>query len=176
MKGKNMNYIYNKDSFENSVEVDNYPWGFRLKTKKRYWIETNKKGSRFMSCTLNPKNNQWCKPKASIYEPVMVMTSEEKEGKTFINYIQLDMYCNNKTIVQFTKEIDVDKLPLQSQKKICLLKSKNYAWEGVEVKFVSNPSPEESKKMDENKAKVEKYMIAKANNAYSACLAKNNLN
>ena len=36
-------YIYNKDSFENSVEVDNYPWGFRLKTKKRYWIETNKK-------------------------------------------------------------------------------------------------------------------------------------
>ena len=56
-----MNYIYNKDSFENSVEVDNYPWGFRLKTKKRYWVETNKKGSRFMSCTLNPKNNQWCK-------------------------------------------------------------------------------------------------------------------
>ena len=35
-------YIYNKDSFENAIEVSNYPWGFRLKTKRRTWIETNK--------------------------------------------------------------------------------------------------------------------------------------
>ena len=33
-------YIYNKDSFDNSLEVSNYPWGFRLKTKRRTWIET----------------------------------------------------------------------------------------------------------------------------------------
>ena len=65
-----MIFIYNKDSFENSVEVENYPWGFKLKTKKRYWIETNKRGSRLVSCTLNPKNNQWCKPKASTYSEV----------------------------------------------------------------------------------------------------------
>ena len=28
-------YIYNKDSFDNALEVSNYPWGFRLKTKRR---------------------------------------------------------------------------------------------------------------------------------------------
>ena len=28
-----INYIYNKDSFENSVEVDNYPWGFKKTSK-----------------------------------------------------------------------------------------------------------------------------------------------
>ena len=79
-------YIYNKDSFENSVEVDNYPWGFRLKTKKRYWIETNKKGSRLVSCTLNPKNNQWCKPKASTYLEVGVLTSQIIDDKNFISW------------------------------------------------------------------------------------------
>ena len=36
-------YIYNHTTFENGYEVDNYPWGFRLKTKVRYWIETNDK-------------------------------------------------------------------------------------------------------------------------------------
>lgn len=171
-----MNYIYNKDSFENSVEVDNYPWGFRLKTKKRYWVETNKRGSRFMSCTLNPKTNKWCKPKASIYEPVMVMTSEEKEGKTFISYIQLDTFCNEKTIVEFTKKVDVEKLPLDAQKQICLLKAKNYAWKGVTVSFVCNPKKEESEKMEAEKKQVEAYMVNKANKAYNVCLKKNNLN
>jgi hypothetical protein len=39
-------YIYNKDSFENALEVSNYPWGFRLKTKRRTWIETNKTSRR----------------------------------------------------------------------------------------------------------------------------------
>jgi len=42
-------YIYNKDSFDNALEVSNYPWGFRLKTKRRTWIETNKtKGTDFV--------------------------------------------------------------------------------------------------------------------------------
>jgi hypothetical protein len=64
---KNMiNYIYNKDSFENSVEVDNYPWGFK-KTSKRFWLETNNKGTRLVSSTKNPKNGEWCKAKTSTY-------------------------------------------------------------------------------------------------------------
>ena len=60
--------IYNKDSFDNAVEVDNYPWGFKLKTRRRYWIETKKnRGDRFCYSTLNPKTNKWCKPKKSTY-------------------------------------------------------------------------------------------------------------
>ena len=54
-------YVYNKNSFENAVEVSNYPWGFRLKTKRRTWIETDKnKGDRVCFRTLNPKTNKWC--------------------------------------------------------------------------------------------------------------------
>ena len=73
-------YIYNKDSFENAIEVSNYPWGFRLKTKRRTWIETNKtKGDRLCFCTLNPKTNKWCAVKKATYNAVEVLFIDENE-------------------------------------------------------------------------------------------------
>ena len=48
------------------ILVGNYPYG-RLRTNIRYWVETTKRGDRFCSQTLNPKTNQWNKPKKSTY-------------------------------------------------------------------------------------------------------------
>lgn len=170
-----MQYIYNKDSFDNSIEVENYPWGFKLKTKKRFWIETNKRGSRFVSCTLDPKTNKWCKPKASTYNNVAVLCSEIKDNKNFISYIQLDEFANDADIVKFTRTIEVDKLPILAQKQICFLKAKNHAWKGVKVEFVTNPTPEQSAKIEANDLKAKKYLALKGAAAYNNCLIKNNL-
>lgn len=55
---------------ETAYVVDNYPYGFRLKCRIRYWLEyTPKKGVRMWSQTTNPKRPGWIwnKPKASIY-------------------------------------------------------------------------------------------------------------
>ena len=50
--------IYGATSPETAIVVKNYPWGFRLKTKRKYWIESNKtQGDRLCFCTLNPKTN-----------------------------------------------------------------------------------------------------------------------
>ena len=88
-KERNMTkYIYNKDSFENSVEVDNYPYGFK-KTNKRFWLETNKRGTRLVSSTKNPKSGEWNKVKTSTYSEVGVLTSEIKDDKNFIFHITL---------------------------------------------------------------------------------------
>ena len=81
--------IYKCKDFDSAFEVDNYPWGFRLKTKVRYWIETTNRGDRFVKCTLNPKTNKWCKEKKSTYQAVMVMTAEVKDQKTFVSYIAI---------------------------------------------------------------------------------------
>ena len=54
-----MNIIYNKDSFDNAIEVDNYPWGFKFKTKRRYWIETTKRGDRLCFQTLKNLKNEF---------------------------------------------------------------------------------------------------------------------
>jgi len=172
---KNMiTYIYNKDSFENSIEVDNYPFGFK-KTKKRFWLETNKKGTRLVSCTLNPKTNEWCKAKTSTYSEVGVLTSEIKDGKNFISWTGLSGYSSDKDIVEFTRSVDVQQLPTLSQKAICFLKAKNHAWKGVKVEFVTNPTPEQSEKLKENEEKAKKYLAAVGSKAYNTCLIKNNL-
>jgi len=172
---KNMTtYIYNKDSFENSVEVDNYPWGFK-KTSKRFWLETNKKGTRLVSSTKNPKTGEWCKAKASTYSEVGVLTSDIKDGKNFISWKGLSGYSSDKDIVEFTRAVDVQQLPELSQKAICFLKAKNHAWKGVKVEFVTNPTPEQSEKLKQNEDKAKSYLAAVGSRAYNTCLIKNNL-
>lgn len=54
---------------ETAYLVDDYPYGFRLRCKIRYWIEHKiGRGFRFVSQTTNPKNGDvWNTPKASTY-------------------------------------------------------------------------------------------------------------
>jgi hypothetical protein len=55
---------------ETAFVVDDYPYGFRLRCKIRYWLEFHpKRGFRFLSQTTNPKRpgEVWNKPKASTY-------------------------------------------------------------------------------------------------------------
>lgn len=80
MKKENvtMKILSGYTSQEKSFVVENYPYGFTLRTKIRYWIESNKKGDRFISQTLNPKTNLWNKPKASTYSNIVVLCLDEK--------------------------------------------------------------------------------------------------
>jgi hypothetical protein len=55
---------------ETAYVVDDYPYGFRLRCKMRYWLEYHpKRGFRLVSQTSNPKRPGlvWNKPKASTY-------------------------------------------------------------------------------------------------------------
>jgi len=55
---------------ETAYVVEDYPYGFRLRCRIRYWLEFNKThGVRLMSQTSNPKKPGlvWNKPKASTY-------------------------------------------------------------------------------------------------------------
>lgn len=65
---------------EKAYVVEDYPYGFRLRTQIRYWIETTKHGQRFVSQTLNPKTGAWNKPKSSTYDEIKVMVLNEENG------------------------------------------------------------------------------------------------
>lgn len=55
---------------ETAYVVEDYPYGFRLRCRIRYWLEYQpKRGFRLCSQTSNPKVSGlvWNKPKASIY-------------------------------------------------------------------------------------------------------------
>ncbi len=75
-----LNLLTGHTSFETAYIVDDYPYGFRLRCKIAYWIETSPKhGMRFVSRTTNPKKagEVWNKPKASTYSPLLVMGLDE---------------------------------------------------------------------------------------------------
>lgn len=56
-------------SEDTAYVVDDYPYGFRLRCKIRYWLQYNPKhGFRLASQTTNPKRgNIWNKPNFSTY-------------------------------------------------------------------------------------------------------------
>jgi hypothetical protein len=66
-------------SEETSHLVEDYPYGFKLRCKIRYWLEVNNKGTRFWSQTTNPKRGDiWNKAKASTYYVVGAMYLDEQ--------------------------------------------------------------------------------------------------
>jgi hypothetical protein len=64
-----MKLLFNHTSPDTAYVVDDYPFGFRLRCKIRYWLEYKPNhGFRLMSQTTNPKRGDiWNKPKASTY-------------------------------------------------------------------------------------------------------------
>lgn len=63
--------------------AENYPYGFRLKTTARYWIEATKNGERVVFQTRNPKvaGEVWNKPKRSTYSDLRVLYRENASGR-----------------------------------------------------------------------------------------------
>lgn len=72
-------YLYNHTSFETAYVIKDWPWGYKLRTEKRFWIESNKNGDRLMSQTLDPRTNKWCAPKKSVYYPAQILYTSESE-------------------------------------------------------------------------------------------------
>lgn len=82
-------------SSETAYIVDGYPYGFVLKCRKKYWLEVNKKGTRLMEQTTNPKKSGevWNAVKMSVYSSVGALFINE-EGH--VAYDCLSMYWPEK--------------------------------------------------------------------------------
>jgi len=90
-------------TIETPLIVHNYPYGFRLRTDIRYYLETTNKGTRLTSQTLNPKTNEWNKPKSSTYNTVAVMVKDKKTG--YINHVGLGYYDNVSQNLALLKDV-----------------------------------------------------------------------
>lgn len=91
-------------SEETAFVVDNYPWGFRLKTEVKFWIERTSKGERFCKMTKNPKTGKWCKPKKSTYSLVALLYHNEATGKT--SYYGACRYKTEQFLEQLGDKLD----------------------------------------------------------------------
>lgn len=96
-------YLYGHTSQETAYVVEDYPWGFRLRTTIRYWVETKDAkngGQRFCSQTVNPKTGKWCEPKRSTYSHVIVMFLDENEH---VKTEHVTTYTDNEKIRAFVE-------------------------------------------------------------------------
>lgn len=79
----NLEPLHGHTTPDTAYVVDDYPYGFRLRCKIRYWIEEKDRfGNRLMSQTTNPKKTDepWNKPKASQYADVEVLALNKENG------------------------------------------------------------------------------------------------
>jgi len=167
--------IYNKDSADNAVVVDNYPWGYKLRTKRKYWIETTKRGDRLCYQTLNPKTDKWCAVKKSTYSGIEVLY-ENEDGH--IKTIGLDpQWATKESLAHFQKNVDVTKLTDAQRAKICEAKTILHVnkFVKVEITNVTMMDPEEKAKKDAEQEEIKEKLNNFANHVYGKCLVKNGL-
>jgi len=98
-----MQELIGHDSPESAYVVEDYPYGFRLRTTIRYWIETNRNGQRTMSQTRDPKRAgaPWNKPKGSTYSPVRVLL--RNTGNGHVEHDALSTYADEEKIAAFVE-------------------------------------------------------------------------
>lgn len=89
------------DSETNSYLVLDYPYGFKLRCKIRYWLEYSEKlGYRFCSQTSNPKKNDiWNKPKKSTY--ISIVACMHLDESNHVTWSGLSEYSDLKTATEF---------------------------------------------------------------------------
>ena len=183
-------YIYDKNSFDNSLEVLNYPWGFRLKTKRRTWIETNKnQGDRVCYSTLNPKTEKWCAVKKSTYGAVYVLYFDENQH---IKSLGVSKCAYVKELEEFMSIIDCNSLSVLQKKQLERIKAIQKVMDKVTVSFskvseynLSDPldlirmrrdnNSDETKAREQEQNKVKSQISSAINSTYNQALIKNNL-
>jgi hypothetical protein len=125
-----MKLLHGHVSPETAYVVEDYPYGFRLRCKCRFWIEKPNKGAgkgkyRAMTQTTDPKFSfeKWNKPKSGVYMEQLFLYQDESDGHTkfhgFSEYYQVkDVEETMKMFEgQFTEE---EKVKLNSYYQIAL--------------------------------------------------------
>jgi hypothetical protein len=141
------NAMFGHTDEETAFVVDDYPYGFRLRTQIRFWIESVKgKGDRFCSQTMNPKTGRWNKAKKSTYSPVMAMYMNE-EGH--VTHASVSQWAEDAWIAEF-RAVAGDHLSEVQKRNLAVVLGMKKAFEGVTtvIRNTSTLSEEERAKMD----------------------------
>lgn len=124
-----MNKLYNHNSPETAYIINDYPYGFRLRTTKRCWVETvPKKGDRYVTQTMNPKTNKWNKPKKSTYSPVIVMHLNDDNH---VKYSSLSTFDGAELLEKKIDNIDLEQLNALQKHQIKWLRAYHKTMENV---------------------------------------------
>lgn len=167
-----MKLFYNAKCFDSAHVIKEWPWGFRMKTEARFWIETTKHGDRFVKQTLNPKNGKWCKPKKSTYESVMVLTQDDDNK---MSRISIGKYDSQNWMAEALEIIDFNKLSDDQKKQICTINAWQDVMKNVTFQIRSSDDHRPEAEIDAEQDIITQKITNVANAKANECMAKNNL-
>ena len=102
--------LYGHTDENSAYVVDDYPYGFKLRTQIRYWLEfAPKKGARFVSQTMDPKKGRWNAPKKSTYADlggVMFL-----DGQGHVSWEGVGVYTSATKLLEFVSKFPGAHLP-----------------------------------------------------------------
>jgi len=151
----NIEMVKPQPTKENPVTVENYPYGFRLRTKAQYWVETVEgKGQRIGFRTLNPKTQQWNKPKLSTYSDILVLFRNLENGHIENDGLSFT-YAGQMQLEKFLERFRESDLTDYQKKQLIFFRAIIRTREHVKVNIVVDPSEKEQKRIDENNKKVD---------------------
>ena len=89
-----MQVLTGHHSPDTAYEIADFPYGFSLRCRKRYWVEYKRgHGARVVSQTTNPKRGHtWNKPKAGIYATFAQVLYLDEQGH--VKQAAFSEYCN----------------------------------------------------------------------------------
>lgn len=157
------NALFGHTDEDSAYYVEDYPYGYRLRTTIRYWLETDRKhGDRFVSQTLNPKTNRWNKPKKSTYCLVGAMMLDDKQHVTWTG---LSHWAKPEAIAAF---LDVARPHLSDTQlgQVAYIKGLNKAYEGVTFEIHEGAHTDEEKaEQDEIKRHINRRVAVETSRA-----------
>lgn len=107
---------------ETAFLIEDYPYGHKVRTQKRVWIEEKpKKGFRLMEQTKNPKTGAWNKPAAGNYYAFGMAMFLDERG--YVEHVAVGEYSRDADIVSFIRTFGVT----PALKAVALAKVK-YHW------------------------------------------------
>lgn len=95
-------------SYETAYKIENYPWGFRLRTTQFVWIETvKKKGDRVVRQTIDPRTGKLCAAKCSTFSPIKWLYIDEKGH---VQSSGVNIYTDRAVITAAVEKMGIDNL------------------------------------------------------------------
>jgi hypothetical protein len=143
---------------ENPFEIDGYPYGWKLRTKARYWVETNKTyGQREMLQTLNPRSQQWNKPKGSTYASIVILYRDTENGH--IECYHFSGYAENaEGIKAFLEFCPMENLSEYQKHTLKHFEAIYKANSHFKIEMVVNPTPEQQAEIDQHNKEYKELM------------------
>ena len=122
-------------SAETAYVVNDYPYGYTLRCKIRYWLEYKQgRGHRFVSQTTNPKvpGEAWNKPKASTYSIGPDLALMFKDQQEHVHWTSVGGYSWPEHVADFKRRfaplLDADEVARLAKVEAFLRRLSPVSW------------------------------------------------